>query len=795
MLCHTGGSVMIHAEFGIRPTQPQFRIQHSEFISGGVLLQSKWKTALAQGLMSYLFSLGMALTILGVTGLLEQGMLAAITLAGVTAVTALASTNRRVALGSGCAALFVVCVWLLIGGAGLTGEVLQALLLHMSGLTTALPMVAVPFTVMICLMSVAASWFVTQRSAGAFPALILLMLAAVLLWLGNWPEVLICLLPAAVACVTLLLRAGDERTSTFRVLPLAVVVTSIAFAGVASGGVVSEPLKNLADSIRQRIYDTFFYTQPRDVFTLATEGYYPQGMSQLGGPATPHEEPVMAVITPRKTYLRGVIKNVYTGRTWLEQIGGRRYLFSAARFEELRNATFDQSLPVLDGMTDASVLNTRTLQVRMLRDSASTLFAPQRIRSVSAEGDLIPYFNASSEIFATSNLEPGDVWTMEAALFTANDSGMSALVHAADSAADENWQAVCDNYLQLHDDIDQRVYDMAAQAISGANTPFEQAMALQHYLAANYTYSLAVEMQPSNQDFVSTFLIETKKGYCTYFATAMTVMCRMVGLPARYVEGYVAYPDAEGLAIVTGQEGHAWTEVYFRGFGWVTFDATPTSVEYTDYSGNLPDENSGNPDSEQTPEPSQEPQPTPTPAPTPEDAPTPTPEPQTMPENESAPQPSDQPSVQEKTADRQGNLPWLAWVLLLLALLVVIRALLVQPGVQARRSKNEYARWLVWMQAVHDVLRCHGLIRERAESPAAFFSRAEHSGKVGISLQALADAENLMFYGHAEPMAEETVMARECFMALYRQMKAGQKCLFQLKRVCLPGKRFDFTVK
>ena len=111
-----------------------------------------------------------------------------------------------------------------------------------------------------------------------------------------WIMVLLCLLPAALACVTLLLRAGDEQTSTLRVLPLAAVVTALSFA-CAAGGAVAQPLKRVADDIRQRIYDTFFYTQPRDVFTLASEGWYPQGQGQLGGPADPDTDPVMVVIT------------------------------------------------------------------------------------------------------------------------------------------------------------------------------------------------------------------------------------------------------------------------------------------------------------------------------------------------------------------------------------------------------------------------------------------------------------------------------------------------------------------
>ena len=756
-------------------------------------MNGKFRAAAAHGLMAYLLSLGMTLTLLGVTGLLQHGMMAAWVLLLLTAAVTAASLNRRVALGMGCVALFAGALWLLIGGAGILAEVFQALLLHMSGLTTALPMVGAPFAVIGCVLSLAASWFVTQRSAGAYPALILLVLIAVLLWLGDLSEAFLCLLPAVAACVTLLLRAGDEHTSTLRVLPLAALVTGIAFAGVAAGGAVSQPLKKLADDVRQRIYDTLFYTQPRDVFTLATEGWYPQGQSQLGGPAEPNDQPVMAVITPRKTYLRGVVKNVYTGRTWLDDIGGRRYLWSAPRFEELRTVTFDQALPALDGTADAALLSLRTLQVRMLRDSASTMFVSQRLRLLTPEGSLTPYFNSSSEVFATSNLKLGDVWTMEAALFTSEDSGLAALVNAAYTQADANWETVCDEYLQLPEHLQPEVFEIAGAAVQGANTPYEKALALQRYLAANYAYTLDAAEQNPEQDFVSTFLLVSKEGYCTYFASAMTVLCRMAGLPARYVEGYVAYPNAEGLALVTGQEGHAWTEVYFRGFGWVTFDATPASVEYTE----LPPEelSGGEGEPEQSPEPTEEPDATPAPSDLPEDAPPPIPEPDDSgaeePSSSELPVEQPGPSGQEADAASRG-FAW-GWLALLLTL-AAARLILVQPDVQAKRQKTEFRRWLVYTQATHDALRRYGLIRGRAETPAAFFQRVEASGKLPVSLRVLAEAENLMFYGHAAPYAEETAQARQCFQVVYRPLKGWQKLLFQLQR-CLPGNRFDMTGK
>lgn len=82
-------------------------------------------------------------------------------------------------------------------------------------------------------------------------------------------------------------------------------------------------------------------------------------------------------------------------------------------------------------------------------------------------------------------------------------------------------------------------------------------------------------MPPDNRDFVSWFLLDERQGYCTSFATAMAVMARMVGLPSRYVEGYAATPDADGVARVTQQNAHAWAEIYFTGFGWLPFDPTP----------------------------------------------------------------------------------------------------------------------------------------------------------------------------------------------------------------------------
>ncbi len=752
----------------------------------------KWKENLAHGAMAYLLALGLVLTLLGVTGLSGCGVLCALTLLVADGLAMVASVNRRAGLIAGCFVGFAALVWLGVGGMSVVIEVMRALIWHLSGLTTALPLVADAFTVLVSLLCLAAAWFVTQRSAGPYPALLLLIIAALLLWLGDMPQVLWCLLPAVLACVTLLLRASDDSVSTVKVMPLAAVITAIGFGGMAAGGMVYEPLYDLAQDIRQRIYDTLFYTAPRDVFTLATEGYYPQGQGQLGGPAQPHTDPVMVVLTPRKTYLRGVIKNVYTGRSWEDDIGGRRYLWNGSGYAELRRSAFDEALPVAG--SGSELLQARAVTMRMLGASASSLFVPQRVRSLEVQGDLIAYFNTSSEVFATRNLAVGDVWTVQAPLMTAMDSGIGALVALADTVSDPQWDAVCKRYLQLPEHLEQQVYELARTAARGAESPYETAMALQTYLASNYRYTLDAEPQSPDMDFVSTFLLVNKEGYCTYFASAMTVLCRMLGLPARYVEGYLATPDASGMAVVTGEEGHAWTEVYFRGFGWLTFDATPMSLEYVQ----LPEGSSQPDDAPDVPTPTPEPTASPSPSPTVEPMPSPAPEQDEEDAHRPTPSasPTDEPSataapMQTPDPDGDGGIPWVA---VLLITLLAVRSAFVQPGVQAARQKTEFARWMVWAQAVHDVLKQKGFVRENHESPGAFFQRVTDSGDMPQSLAALGAAENLMFYGHVDPMPEETAQVRAMYEAVYRSLTGSQRMKLQLDRTLTPKRQRGFTL-
>ena len=80
-------------------------------------------------------------------------------------------------------------------------------------------------------------------------------------------------------------------------------------------------------NVRQAIMDRLFFTEARDVFSLYAAGFSPQGQDQLGGKPKPETAQVMQVFTPRTAYLRGTIYDTYTGRSWRNTAGGRRYLW------------------------------------------------------------------------------------------------------------------------------------------------------------------------------------------------------------------------------------------------------------------------------------------------------------------------------------------------------------------------------------------------------------------------------------------------------------------------------------
>lgn len=112
----------------------------------------------------------------------------------------------------------------------------------------------------------------------------------------------------------------------------------------------------------------------------------------------------------------------------------------------------------------------------------------------------------------------------------------------------------------------------------GLNVPimrYLSAKAVSEYLKENYTYSLDAHID--SRDPVMSFLNNTKSGHCALYASAMTLILREWGIPARYCTGFAASSDLS-VQTLRSKDLHAWCEVYLDELGWVTFDPTASAI-------------------------------------------------------------------------------------------------------------------------------------------------------------------------------------------------------------------------
>ena len=132
-----------------------------------------------------------------------------------------------------------------------------------------------------------------------------------------------------------------------------------------------------------------------------------------------------------------------------------------------------------------------------------------------------------------------------------------------------------ERYLQLPQ-LDPRIPQLAREMSLGALSDLERARLIEHRLRTEYGYALQL---PSREiaDPLAYFLFMRKKGHCEYFASAMTVMLRTLGIPARLATGFQSgiYNEISDLWVVRASDAHSWVEAWIPARGWTTFDPTP----------------------------------------------------------------------------------------------------------------------------------------------------------------------------------------------------------------------------
>jgi transglutaminase-like putative cysteine protease len=261
----------------------------------------------------------------------------------------------------------------------------------------------------------------------------------------------------------------------------------------------------------------------------------------------------------RELRWRGVALDEFTGAGWrksnqarqLTQVDERGGLFQFGTTEDIRRLT------------------TQTFFLEPLE--SPVLFAAPRV--VAVQGDL-PFVRADGEGSVQSRRHDFER-IMYKALSDTNEPRMDLLRNDVRPLPVSYYR-----YLQLPDDLDHRISQLAISIILHANasTRYDAAKAIEAHLQREYGYSL--EMKASGPDPVADFLFNVKAGHCEYFSTAMAVMLRTRGIAARVVNGFLPgeYNEAAGAYTVRQSDAHSWVEVYFpETRSWVTFDPTPSA--------------------------------------------------------------------------------------------------------------------------------------------------------------------------------------------------------------------------
>jgi hypothetical protein len=272
------------------------------------------------------------------------------------------------------------------------------------------------------------------------------------------------------------------------------------------------------------------------------------------------ELPDQPAVEKDRLYLRGLAYDQYNGRSWSHSGTSRRSLSLVA----------DETFLVRQvGSRPPGSLSIPIRQDILLETlDTAVLFAAPFAELVSGE-----FLTVQADAMSGLHL-PSPASSRTRYSVTSQVPQLAADERAAPTLAYPD--SIRSQYLQLPAGS-EKIADLAHRVIQQATTPFGQTRAIQQHLLKNYRYSLEAATATLSHP-LEEFLFTRKTGYCEHYATAMVVMLRTVGIPARLVTGFLAteWNEYGGYFTVRQRDAHAWVEVYFPRSGWITMDPTPS---------------------------------------------------------------------------------------------------------------------------------------------------------------------------------------------------------------------------
>src|SRR5215204_3158510 len=420
-------------------------------------------------------------------------------------------------------------------------------------------------------------------------ALILVAVGAVLstsLWYGLF--VLAFLLCAMGAMTQMNLSEARERAGLQATRSRGLVVGNVVpcFFAVVAVGLVCFSLLPQRQAMNLTMMPTSAFRNVGENFTGGVQNpyYRPPGGDPFAGPPQaisadsyhgflPYmdlrsrgrlsDEIVMKVRSEETVPYRGVAFDDYNGKGWEISTGEDA--------EELTSDTMRFDTFTAMNTEQGEGPSREVAQVfRIEKDSSNIIFGAYRPETV---------------FFPTSNIKIDPYGSLRAPYQIPEGSAYSVISNVPNASADQLRSAgtvypeeIADRYTQLPPTGLERTRELASRLTEDATNPYDAVLKMNQYLKTNYPYDLSIPPQGEDMDAVEYFLFEQKRGYCEQFSSSLAVMARSLGIPARVATGYAPgeYNPFTGFYEVRASDAHAWVEVYFPGYGWSTFDPTPS---------------------------------------------------------------------------------------------------------------------------------------------------------------------------------------------------------------------------
>lgn len=348
-------------------------------------------------------------------------------------------------------------------------------------------------------------------------------------------------------------------------------------------------------------------------FSLEELGFYPQGNLRIGGKVELSDDNFMTIIAPPESfYLRGSSYDSFDGHAW-----------GLSKHQILSDYTWDE-----DYYNDFSSYQAKTFwyDSAKSRDLAirESIVVPMAY-SIKTEaptrivfhGGKPAWINKLSHVIEAP-ADQNHILTKynDGGKFLFSENGMLV----SGRTYEENGVALVDHVVPVlntwstktnkmplellpakkktgehkYKDLVEKYDPRLAELIYGPEIDTNLLIkSLRYYMDTAYKYSLDVPDIPSDVGFMEHFL-NTKTGYCVYFATLWTELLKDMGYEARYCEGFVVpraplYSDKATERVLDANMAHAWVEIYLDGFGWYPIETTPTD-HITEISGVTPNE-------------------------------------------------------------------------------------------------------------------------------------------------------------------------------------------------------------